>query len=118
MLGLPNGAQEMAPEPGSINAILREHCRARLYVRAIGWTMDQPRLLGCRFVRRKLRSKPRRRKSCTEKMEEAKPTDADAAQLRKDRILLARRIPTTDRVPGPLGDMSGLLETFNIWQTQ
>lgn len=39
-----------SPEPGSINATLREHSRSRLYVRPIAWTMNQPRLLGCQFV--------------------------------------------------------------------
>lgn len=37
------------PEPGSINAILRKHCRTRLFVAPIIWTSEQLRLLECRF---------------------------------------------------------------------
>lgn len=38
------------PEPLSINGILREHCRSRLFVRPLHWTSDHLRLLDCRFV--------------------------------------------------------------------
>lgn len=37
------------PESGSINAILREHCRTRLFVTPISWTSEQLRLLESRF---------------------------------------------------------------------
>lgn len=37
------------PELGSINAILREHCRTRLFVEPIIWTCEHLRLLECRF---------------------------------------------------------------------
>jgi hypothetical protein len=42
------------PEPSSINAILREHCRTRLYVNPILLTSIQLRLLTCEFVREEL----------------------------------------------------------------
>lgn len=38
------------PEPNSINAIIREHCRRRLYVRPLLWTLEQLILLGCEFI--------------------------------------------------------------------
>lgn len=41
----------MSPEPDSIQAIIRQHCRSKLYVRPILWTQEQLRLLGCEFVR-------------------------------------------------------------------
>jgi hypothetical protein len=47
------------PEPGSINAILREHCRTRLFVAPIIWTSEQLRLLECRFDFRAVPHPPR-----------------------------------------------------------
>lgn len=38
------------PEPASINAILRDHCRTRLFVQPILWTSQHLRLLDCQFV--------------------------------------------------------------------
>ncbi|QKX61151.1 uncharacterized protein TRUGW13939_08298 [Talaromyces rugulosus] len=37
-------------QPGSIQALLRDHCRVRLYVPPIAWTSKQLRLLNCQFV--------------------------------------------------------------------
>lgn len=42
------------PQPNSINAIIREHCRHRLYVRPELWTLKQLKLLGCEFVLKEL----------------------------------------------------------------
>ncbi|KAK3297794.1 uncharacterized protein B0H64DRAFT_373099 [Chaetomium fimeti] len=41
----------MSPEPGSIQAILRQYCRSQLYVHPILWTQEHLRLLECQFVR-------------------------------------------------------------------
>ena len=71
----------IAPEPASINAILREHCRARLYVRPVAWTMEQPRLLGCRFVPKDLPSGP-----SGEPENAGNETLQDAADLHQERI--------------------------------
>ncbi|KAK3938170.1 hypothetical protein QBC46DRAFT_356047 [Diplogelasinospora grovesii] len=45
----------------SINAIIREHCRSRLYVPPILWSSSHPRLLGCSFVAKKIRLKAKSR---------------------------------------------------------
>ncbi|KAI3260490.1 hypothetical protein CBS147309_7597 [Penicillium roqueforti] len=37
------------PQPDSIQAILRDNCGTRLYVRPIAWTSNQLRLLTCQF---------------------------------------------------------------------
>ncbi|UKZ82972.1 hypothetical protein TrVFT333_010773 [Trichoderma virens FT-333] len=37
------------PEPSSINGILRQHCRKRLYVTPLHWKLEHLDLLGCRF---------------------------------------------------------------------
>ena len=39
-----------SPEPSSVNAVLREHHRTRLYVRPLHWTQTHMQLLGCRFT--------------------------------------------------------------------
>lgn len=39
-----------SPEPSSINAVLREHHRTRLYVPPLHWTQTHLQLLGCRFT--------------------------------------------------------------------
>src|SRR5271155_2413016 len=53
------------PEPLSINSIIRQYSRSRLYVPPLHWTSDHLQFLNCRFAlkraRRKERSKPRRR---------------------------------------------------------
>lgn len=49
-----------APEPGSVNAIIRTHNRTRLYVKPIYWTADQLRLLGCQFFLSELQPEQRR----------------------------------------------------------
>ncbi|KAK3358785.1 hypothetical protein B0T25DRAFT_531157 [Lasiosphaeria hispida] len=42
-----------SPEPSSINNILRNHSRDRLYIPPLQWTAQHLDLLGCRFVRNK-----------------------------------------------------------------
>jgi hypothetical protein len=41
------------PEPRSINDVLRQHCRERLYVHPLRWTSRQLLLLDCQFVANK-----------------------------------------------------------------
>ncbi|KAL2753230.1 hypothetical protein ACRALDRAFT_1065430 [Sodiomyces alcalophilus JCM 7366] len=50
----PNSVE--SPEPLSINAVLREHHRTRLYVSPLKWTADHLQLLGCHFTSRPLAS--------------------------------------------------------------
>jgi hypothetical protein len=50
------------PEPNSINAIIHEHCRTRLFVEPIAWTHEHVRLLECTFTLVRL---PRRQRSTT-----------------------------------------------------
>ncbi|GAB0141849.1 hypothetical protein EsHS_00002422 [Epichloe bromicola] len=45
----PVGKPSRQPETGSLNAILREHSRERLYVRTIAWTGRQVRMLNMAF---------------------------------------------------------------------
>lgn len=49
-LNLPPTCHVRAPEPGSINSIMREHSRTRLYVRPFLWTSQHLQLLECQFV--------------------------------------------------------------------
>jgi hypothetical protein len=44
------------PQSFSLNDLLRQHCRDRLYVQPLHWTAQHLQLLGCRFVRRPHRS--------------------------------------------------------------
>jgi hypothetical protein len=46
---IPRPFSVTEPEPNSINAIMRKHCRTRLFVAPIGWTSQQLRLLECTF---------------------------------------------------------------------
>ncbi|KAH6981743.1 hypothetical protein BKA56DRAFT_584414 [Ilyonectria sp. MPI-CAGE-AT-0026] len=68
-------AVKHAPEPGSVNAIIRTHNRTRLYVKPIYWTSDQLRLLGCQFFLSELQ----RRDTATLKSSPAVAKDKDAA---------------------------------------
>ena len=40
------------PEPGSLIATIRRHCRTRLYVKPIWWTATHLPALGCEYVAR------------------------------------------------------------------
>lgn len=104
-----------SPEPGSINAILRDHCRTRLYVCPIAWTMDQPRLLGFRFVPRKLSSKLQKRRALGGTTDEQKTTSGEVTGIQQERVreagLLQKYGIESSCRKGPLGY---LLETFNI----
>lgn len=40
------------PEPGSLIATIRRHCRTRLYVNPIWWTATHLAALGCEYVAR------------------------------------------------------------------
>src|SRR5271154_3538181 len=40
------------PQPLSLNDLLRQHCRDRLYVPPLRWTAQHVQLLNCRFVPR------------------------------------------------------------------
>lgn len=52
-----------SPEPLSINGILRQHSRNRLFVTPLHWKSLQLELLGCRFASRKAGQKIRRKDS-------------------------------------------------------
>jgi hypothetical protein len=66
------------PEPLSINSVIRQYCRSRLYVPPLHWTSDHLQLLDCRFAlkraQRKGRSKPRRRPA-TSRDDQSRLTD-------------------------------------------
>lgn len=72
-------AASKAPEPNSINAIIREHCRHRLYVQPALWTPKQPELLGCKFVSKTI--PPGRR---CKKTKPAELVDVDFLSLPKE----------------------------------
>jgi len=38
------------PQSSSLNDLIRQHCRDRLYVQPLHWTAQHLQLLGCRFV--------------------------------------------------------------------
>jgi hypothetical protein len=46
------------PQPLSLNGLLRQHYRDRLYVQPLHWTTQHLELLKCRFVRRQCTSQP------------------------------------------------------------
>jgi hypothetical protein len=46
------------PQPFSLNDLLRQHCRDRLYVQPLHWTAQHLQLLGCRFIRRQRTPQP------------------------------------------------------------
>ena len=117
-LATPNTLFPMAPEPGSINAILREHCRARLYVRPVAWTVEQPRLLGCRFILRKLPSGPKKPSIPGEHTNRGRVTLQDAAELHQERIRQARFLQQHGVTQGRYAPLSYLLETFNVHFTE
>jgi hypothetical protein len=48
----------MAPQPFSLNDLLRQHCRDRLYVQPLHWTAQHLQLLECQFVRRQPTPRP------------------------------------------------------------
>jgi hypothetical protein len=105
----------LPPKPGSINDILRQHCRARLYVRPIAWTHDQLRLLGCQFAAEKLR--PRRREGgagSAQKQTTTTTTQQQPPKRQQDRVHLVSPL----QHPGmPLFQQSAvrsLLQTYHI----
>lgn len=107
-------ASIMNPEPASLNAILRDHCRTRLYVRPLVWTMDQPRLLGCCFVHKKLPCKLRKRRALDETTDEQKATREEPTAIQQERSRqaeLVRRLGVLSYGKSPL---EYLLETFSI----
>ena len=46
-----------APEPSSINGIIREHSRERLYVTPLQWSEKHLQLLDCQFARKAISRK-------------------------------------------------------------
>jgi hypothetical protein len=46
------------PQSFSLNDLLRQHCRDRLYVQPLHWTAQHLQLLGCRFVCRRRTPQP------------------------------------------------------------
>ncbi|KFZ23199.1 hypothetical protein V502_02329 [Pseudogymnoascus sp. VKM F-4520 (FW-2644)] len=77
-IALLNAASN-APESNSINAIIREHYRRRLYVQPALWTPKQPELLGCKFASKII--PPGRR---CKKKKPAKLVDVDFPSLSKE----------------------------------
>jgi hypothetical protein len=101
----------MIPEPASINAMLREHCRTRLYVHPIAWTTDQPRLLGCQFVRKALPQNPSEADGPVSATVETNTTDP---RVELERRRLADRIRRFGLGNRMTGWFSELLGTFKI----
>ena len=85
---LPLSTIATVPELGSINDILRQHNRQRLYVRPITWTSDQLRLLECQFVLQKGQFKEPRESRAAPKPESA---DAQSVVAGKDTTLSRER---------------------------
>ncbi|KAK3291878.1 uncharacterized protein B0H64DRAFT_408319 [Chaetomium fimeti] len=73
-----------APQPGSIQAIIREQCRSRLYVPPIVWTSKQPRLLGCRFAFKRMHTTRQGQRDA-----EKESATQQQTQQYQDRILAA-----------------------------
>ena len=46
------------PQPLSLNDLLRQHCRDRLYIQPLHWTAKHLQLLKCYFVRRQRAAQP------------------------------------------------------------
>jgi hypothetical protein len=46
------------PQSFSLNDLLRQHCRDRLYIQPLHWTAQHLQLLGCRFVCRRRTPQP------------------------------------------------------------
>ncbi|KAF7552771.1 hypothetical protein G7Z17_g4092 [Cylindrodendrum hubeiense] len=88
------------PESGSINAILRAHCRTKLYVKPIYWTSDQLRLLGCQFS---LNERPPKQRRDTAEPDNtprvAQDKKASKSQPSRDLIRAARQMCTLS-IPG------------------
>lgn len=66
------------PEPLSINSIIRQYCRSRLYVPPLHWTSNHLQLLDCRFALKKTRRKGRsksRRRPATSRDDQSRLTD-------------------------------------------
>ncbi|KAK4150291.1 hypothetical protein C8A00DRAFT_18142 [Chaetomidium leptoderma] len=92
----------IVPEPGSINAILREHNRSRLFVHPIAWTMEQPRLLSCRFGARKLHWHP------PGLDDDESVAGKQNAKLRQERIELARQQQNFNSIATSAADLPRL----------
>ncbi|CAG9947958.1 unnamed protein product [Clonostachys rosea f. rosea IK726] len=73
------------PERKSIYAIMRQHCRSRLYVPPICWTLEHLELLGCEFSSKEVPQNERRRKS----------PNSDVSQVSDDGTVAVEKMDTT-----------------------
>ena len=93
------------PQPGSIQAIIREQCRSRLYVPPIAWTSNQPRLLGCRFVFKQPQVRGQKQDDAGNK---------NATQQPQERLVAATRLARPGMASWRKVAVGELLEAFNI----
>lgn len=104
------------PEPNSINHILREQCRTRLYVAPIFWRENHMRLLQCNFVLKNLQLRPDEPGNNTQCPSESPPTmQQPNSQRRYSRaIRAAKKIgrPGLESINESV--ITDLLKTFNI----
>ena len=103
LLASTSTVHAIAPELASINAILRQHCRARLCVRPLAWTMAQPRLLGCRFVFKDLPRAGRRTRECGERdpsgCHRPSPRAHSSGSLPPRRRCYSKKVPCLEPPP-------------------
>lgn len=76
--------------------------------------MEQPRLLDCRFILRKLPSGPKEPEILGEYTNEERVTLQDAAQLHQERIRQARFLLKDGVIGMEHYPLSELLETFGV----
>jgi hypothetical protein len=67
-------------ESFSLNDILHQHCRDRLYVQPLHWTAQHLQLLGCRFVRRQRTPQP----ASSTLARLTPPSESESEQSRED----------------------------------
>ncbi|KAF5018789.1 hypothetical protein F66182_9207 [Fusarium sp. NRRL 66182] len=71
-----------APEPSSINSIIREHSRSRLYVSPLHWISQHLQLLDCQFVLKKT-AKQKHEESSQEERQRLGSTDQSSCSKSK-----------------------------------
>jgi hypothetical protein len=64
---------------------MRQHCRSRLYVPPICWTLEHLELLGCEFSSKEVPQNERRRKS----------PNSDVSQVSDDGTVAVEKMDTT-----------------------
>ncbi|KAH6623806.1 hypothetical protein F5144DRAFT_372150 [Chaetomium tenue] len=106
---VPLRATIQPPQPGSIQAILREQCRSRLYVSPIAWTSNQPRLLGCDFAIQMLGATGERHGGA-----EKESTTQQRTEKYQERIFAAANLQGPAIASWWKGAVEDFLGTYNI----